>query len=154
MSSILLLRSGLTLFSWCPQVYGWGYNGNGQLGLGNNGNQLTPCRVAALHSVCVLQVRPAWEWECIPAAAFCWNPLLGILYLLLDCTSSNAEGFLATMIIFCWYNVQVSCEILALINAWKKILKLATVTTFKLCCGYKLHFCHKVEWNVLVKDKK
>ncbi|XP_057223353.1 RCC1 and BTB domain-containing protein 1 isoform X2 [Malurus melanocephalus] len=37
-------------------VYGWGYNGNGQLGLGNNGNQLTPCRVAALHSVCVLQI--------------------------------------------------------------------------------------------------
>uniref|UniRef100_A0A803VUK3 RCC1 and BTB domain containing protein 1 n=1 Tax=Ficedula albicollis TaxID=59894 RepID=A0A803VUK3_FICAL len=38
------------------EVYGWGYNGNGQLGLGNNGNQLTPCRVAALHSVCVLQI--------------------------------------------------------------------------------------------------
>ncbi|XP_065258401.1 RCC1 and BTB domain-containing protein 1 isoform X1 [Emys orbicularis] len=38
------------------EVYGWGYNGNGQLGLGNNGNQLTPCRVAALHGVCVLQV--------------------------------------------------------------------------------------------------
>lgn len=38
------------------QVYGWGYNGNGQLGLGNNGNQLTPCRLAALQSVCVLQV--------------------------------------------------------------------------------------------------
>ncbi|XP_034614407.1 RCC1 and BTB domain-containing protein 1 isoform X3 [Trachemys scripta elegans] len=37
------------------EVYGWGYNGNGQLGLGNNGNQLTPCRVAALHGVCVLQ---------------------------------------------------------------------------------------------------
>ncbi|MGH0126523.1 UNVERIFIED_CONTAM: hypothetical protein FKN15_028894 [Acipenser sinensis] len=27
------------------EVYGWGYNGNGQLGLGNNGNQLTPCRL-------------------------------------------------------------------------------------------------------------
>uniref|UniRef100_A0A9L0SAC6 RCC1 and BTB domain containing protein 1 n=1 Tax=Equus caballus TaxID=9796 RepID=A0A9L0SAC6_HORSE len=38
------------------EVYGWGYNGNGQLGLGNNGNQLTPVRVAALHSVCVNQV--------------------------------------------------------------------------------------------------
>uniref|UniRef100_A0A8P0N743 RCC1 and BTB domain containing protein 1 n=2 Tax=Canis lupus familiaris TaxID=9615 RepID=A0A8P0N743_CANLF len=37
------------------EVYGWGYNGNGQLGLGNNGNQLTPVRVAALHSVCVNQ---------------------------------------------------------------------------------------------------
>ncbi|EHB06103.1 RCC1 and BTB domain-containing protein 1 [Heterocephalus glaber] len=39
------------------EVYGWGYNGNGQLGLGNNGNQLTPVRVAALHSVCVNQTQ-------------------------------------------------------------------------------------------------
>ena len=38
------------------QVYGWGYNGNGQLGLGNNGNQLTPCRLAALQGFCVQQV--------------------------------------------------------------------------------------------------
>ncbi|XP_058040409.1 RCC1 and BTB domain-containing protein 1-like [Ahaetulla prasina] len=38
------------------EVYGWGYNGNGQLGLGNNGNQLTPCRVAALQGVCVMQI--------------------------------------------------------------------------------------------------
>ncbi|KAM3655399.1 LOW QUALITY PROTEIN: RCC1 and BTB domain-containing protein 1-like [Ammospiza maritima maritima] len=37
------------------EVYGWGYNGNGQLGLGNR-NQLTPCRVAERHSVCVLQI--------------------------------------------------------------------------------------------------
>lgn len=39
------------------QVFGWGYNGNGQLGVGNNGNQLTPCRLAALQGLCVLQVR-------------------------------------------------------------------------------------------------
>ncbi|KAM6141107.1 LOW QUALITY PROTEIN: RCC1 and BTB domain-containing protein 1 [Pterocles gutturalis] len=38
------------------EVYGWGYNGNGQLGLGNNGNQLTPCRVAALQGVCIMQI--------------------------------------------------------------------------------------------------
>ncbi|XP_029324754.1 RCC1 and BTB domain-containing protein 1 isoform X2 [Mus caroli] len=38
------------------EVYGWGYNGNGQLGLGNNGNQLTPVRVAALHGMCVNQI--------------------------------------------------------------------------------------------------
>uniref|UniRef100_A0AAZ3RB91 BTB domain-containing protein n=1 Tax=Oncorhynchus tshawytscha TaxID=74940 RepID=A0AAZ3RB91_ONCTS len=39
------------------EVFGWGYNGNGQLGVGNNGNQLTPCRLAALQGLCVLQVR-------------------------------------------------------------------------------------------------
>ncbi|XP_040057151.2 RCC1 and BTB domain-containing protein 1 [Gasterosteus aculeatus] len=38
------------------EVYGWGYNGNGQLGLGNNGNQLTPCRLAALQGLCVQQI--------------------------------------------------------------------------------------------------
>ncbi|XP_036396582.1 RCC1 and BTB domain-containing protein 1 isoform X6 [Megalops cyprinoides] len=37
-------------------VYGWGYNGNGQLGMGNNGNLLTPCRLAALQGYCVLQI--------------------------------------------------------------------------------------------------
>jgi len=41
----------------CIQVYGWGYNGNGQLGIGNNGNQLTPCRLAALQGLCMQQVR-------------------------------------------------------------------------------------------------
>uniref|UniRef100_A0A672PLJ3 Regulator of chromosome condensation (RCC1) and BTB (POZ) domain containing protein 1 n=1 Tax=Sinocyclocheilus grahami TaxID=75366 RepID=A0A672PLJ3_SINGR len=38
------------------EVYGWGYNGNGQLGLGNNGNQLTPCRLIALQGFCVVQI--------------------------------------------------------------------------------------------------
>ncbi|KAM9804977.1 RCC1 and BTB domain-containing protein 1 [Neosynchiropus ocellatus] len=38
------------------EVYGWGYNGNGQLGLGNNGNQLTPCRLMGLQGSCVQQV--------------------------------------------------------------------------------------------------
>ncbi|XP_048835229.1 RCC1 and BTB domain-containing protein 1-like isoform X2 [Brienomyrus brachyistius] len=38
------------------EVCGWGYNGNGQLGLGNNANQLSPCRLAALQNFCVLQV--------------------------------------------------------------------------------------------------
>ena len=37
-------------------VYGWGYNGNGQLGLGNNINQLTPCRVTTLQGVVVRKV--------------------------------------------------------------------------------------------------
>lgn len=38
------------------EVYSWGYNGNGQLGLGNNGNQLTPCRLVALQGLCVQQI--------------------------------------------------------------------------------------------------
>ncbi|KAM8822174.1 RCC1 and BTB domain-containing protein 2 isoform 1-T1 [Synchiropus picturatus] len=38
------------------EIYGWGYNCNGQLGLGNNGNQQTPCRIAALQGVSVIQV--------------------------------------------------------------------------------------------------
>lgn len=40
------------------QVYVWGYNGNGQLGLGSSGNQPTPCRVAALQGIRVQRVRP------------------------------------------------------------------------------------------------
>uniref|UniRef100_A0A3Q3G774 Regulator of chromosome condensation (RCC1) and BTB (POZ) domain containing protein 1 n=1 Tax=Labrus bergylta TaxID=56723 RepID=A0A3Q3G774_9LABR len=40
-SSMALIDNG--------EVYGWGYNGNGQLGIGNNGNQLI-VEVAACHS--------------------------------------------------------------------------------------------------------
>lgn len=39
------------------QVYVWGYNVNGQLGLGSGGNQSTPCRLA-LQGVRVQRVRP------------------------------------------------------------------------------------------------
>ncbi|XP_061925741.1 RCC1 and BTB domain-containing protein 1 isoform X2 [Entelurus aequoreus] len=38
------------------EVFGWGYNGNGQLGLGNNGNQLTPCQLIGLMGLCVQQI--------------------------------------------------------------------------------------------------
>ena len=37
-------------------MYGWGYNGNGQLGLGNNINQLNPQRVTGLQGVVVTMV--------------------------------------------------------------------------------------------------
>ena len=37
-------------------VFGWGYNGNGQLGLGNNVNQPNPCRVAGLQGIFITQV--------------------------------------------------------------------------------------------------
>ncbi|XP_074657559.1 RCC1 and BTB domain-containing protein 1-like [Tubulanus polymorphus] len=37
-------------------VFGWGYNGNGQLGLGNNINQTNPCRLALPHGVFIMQI--------------------------------------------------------------------------------------------------
>ncbi|KAK0066591.1 RCC1 and BTB domain-containing protein 1 [Biomphalaria pfeifferi] len=47
-SSMALLDNG--------EVYGWGYNGNGQLGIGNNVNQPNPCRVVALQSIIITQI--------------------------------------------------------------------------------------------------
>ena len=44
------------MMSLMLQLFGWGYNGNGQLGLGNNVNQPNPCRVAGLTGVFVTQV--------------------------------------------------------------------------------------------------
>ncbi|KAB1267662.1 RCC1 and BTB domain-containing protein 2 [Camelus dromedarius] len=38
------------------EVFVWGYNGNGQLGLGSGGNQPTPCRIAALQGIRVQRV--------------------------------------------------------------------------------------------------
>ncbi|XP_077634922.1 RCC1 and BTB domain-containing protein 2-like [Crocuta crocuta] len=38
------------------EVYVWGYNGNGQLGLGSSGNQPTPCRISALQGIRVQRV--------------------------------------------------------------------------------------------------
>ncbi|XP_069614402.1 RCC1 and BTB domain-containing protein 2 isoform X2 [Ranitomeya imitator] len=48
MSSMAIVDNG--------EVYAWGYNGNGQLGLGSSGNQPTPCRIATLQGVRVEQV--------------------------------------------------------------------------------------------------
>ncbi|XP_071085052.1 RCC1 and BTB domain-containing protein 1-like isoform X1 [Haliotis cracherodii] len=48
-SSMALMDNG--------ELYGWGYNGNGQLGLGNNVNQPNPCKVAgALSGLIISQV--------------------------------------------------------------------------------------------------
>ncbi|XP_037552367.1 RCC1 and BTB domain-containing protein 1 isoform X2 [Nematolebias whitei] len=47
-SSIALVDNG--------EVYSWGSNGNGQLGIGTNGNQLCPCRLAELQGKCIQQV--------------------------------------------------------------------------------------------------
>ncbi|XP_076041418.1 RCC1 and BTB domain-containing protein 1-like isoform X2 [Oratosquilla oratoria] len=38
------------------EVYGWGYNSNGQLGLGNSVNQHNPCRVAALEGLVITKI--------------------------------------------------------------------------------------------------
>lgn len=55
---MIYLVCSVNLWGGVPlQIYGWGYNCNGQLGLGNNGNQQTPCRIAALQGVNVVQVR-------------------------------------------------------------------------------------------------
>ena len=47
-SSMAVLENG--------EVYAWGCNGNGQLGLGNNINQLNPQRVTALAGVVCTRV--------------------------------------------------------------------------------------------------
>ena len=41
------------------EVYAWGYNGNGQLGLGNNINQLNACKITPLSGIVVTKVLPA-----------------------------------------------------------------------------------------------
>lgn len=38
------------------EVFSWGYNGNGQLGVGNNVNQTNPCRLVALQNVVITQI--------------------------------------------------------------------------------------------------
>lgn len=35
------------------QVFGWGYNGSGQLGIGNNSNQLTPVKLNELTGIVI-----------------------------------------------------------------------------------------------------
>ena len=37
-------------------MYCWGYNGNGQLGLGHNVNQLNPCRIGGLQGVVITKL--------------------------------------------------------------------------------------------------
>ncbi len=49
------------------QVYGWGYNGNGQLGLGNNVNQPNPCRVQMLQTTILSQVTAVFTQSNIDA---------------------------------------------------------------------------------------
>ncbi|XP_061463579.1 RCC1 and BTB domain-containing protein 2 isoform X2 [Rhineura floridana] len=48
MCSVAVIENG--------EVYVWGYNGNGQLGLGNSANQPTPCRIAALQGIHVRRI--------------------------------------------------------------------------------------------------
>ena len=39
------------------EVYAWGYNGNGQLGLGNNINQLNACKITNLQGIVITKVQ-------------------------------------------------------------------------------------------------
>ena len=39
------------------EVYAWGYNGNGQLGLGNNINQLNACKITTLSGIVITKVK-------------------------------------------------------------------------------------------------
>ena len=48
-SSMVALENG--------DVYAWGYNGNGQLGLGNNINQLNACKIPTLQGIVIIKVR-------------------------------------------------------------------------------------------------
>jgi len=50
-----ILVSILTLM-FLLQLFAWGYNGNGQLGVGNNVNQLTPCKVIGLVGTITTQI--------------------------------------------------------------------------------------------------
>ena len=48
-SSMVALENG--------EVYAWGYNGNGQLGLGNNINQLNACKITTLSGIVITKVK-------------------------------------------------------------------------------------------------
>ena len=54
---ILNLLRLATIVVFVFQLFAWGYNGNGQLGVGNNANQLTPCKVIGLVGTITTQVR-------------------------------------------------------------------------------------------------
>ena len=54
-------------------MYGWGYNGNGQLGLGNNINQLTPCRVTTLQGVVIRKIVCGYAHTMVQNSQF-FNP--------------------------------------------------------------------------------
>ena len=45
------------------EVYAWGYNGNGQLGLGNNINQLNACKITTLSGIVITKVKLHWHYN-------------------------------------------------------------------------------------------
>ena len=54
-SSMVALENG--------EVYAWGYNGNGQLGLGNNINQLNACKITTLSGIVITKVKFHWHYN-------------------------------------------------------------------------------------------
>ena len=55
------------------EVYAWGYNGNGQLGLGNNINQLNACKITNLAGIVITKV-----WRAITIDLF-WTDEIAAL---------------------------------------------------------------------------
>lgn len=56
---IIVIACGQTssmALSDAGELFAWGYNGNGQLGVGNNANQLTPCKVIGLVGTITTQI--------------------------------------------------------------------------------------------------
>jgi len=67
------------------EVYSWGYNGNGQLGVGNIINQTIPCRVPGLQGTVVIKV----SMHCIYAIFHGFSIILAGSWH----TANNLTGF-------------------------------------------------------------
>lgn len=89
------------------QVYGWGYNCNGQLGLGNNGNQQTPCRIAALQGVNVVQVQTSLRSlltlrHSDEPRLFLCSPLIALLSAQVACGYAHTLALTDEGLVYAW----------------------------------------------------
>lgn len=88
----------------CLQVYGWGYNCNGQLGLGNNGNQQTPCRIAALQGVNVVQVLEPFSRGAtrMSRVGFLRSPLIALPSAQVACGYAHTLALTDEGLVYAW----------------------------------------------------
>ncbi|XP_063763057.1 RCC1 and BTB domain-containing protein 2 isoform X1 [Eleginops maclovinus] len=84
------------------EIYGWGYNCNGQLGLGNNGNQQTPCRIAALQGVNIVQVRAYGETDLIHLKKVQFLFSLICLFLQVTCGYAHTLALTDEGMVYAW----------------------------------------------------